>query len=453
MANGKLVGLGASRNTVPAPASLTQRVLAQKPLPPSVKERFLTFDWPRFMRNSFLLCVALPVALTAIYNFFLASETYVAEAQFAVRGAADRPLIDSYLAAGNLEALPSPSAERSTPAEKGKKKPAAGASGGMATSARASQIATLALGAISSGGVSTDPFVIADFIKSADIVRSLDEDGWLRQRFAGGNPDWLQSLPANASIERLTHYWASAVNASIDVNTGLLTLKVTAFTPEDALAIAERVVGQSEALINRMAERARRDRLTSAEAEVTRQEERYRAAEAAMRDLRGQDAIIDPKQQAKSSFKLLLELISARIALDVQLRMIEPSLAPDAPQIRSLRKQIAALDQEIAKAKAALTDASGSTDAAANYLANFERTETERRLSEMLYSAALDSLERTRLEAERQASYLAVFAPPALPAHAAGPAAFASVATVFLMALLLWSVFAVAIAASRDHLS
>ena len=467
MANGRF-SLGAPRSGVPVPqASLTQRVLAQRPLAPTIRDRFLAFDWSRFLRNSFIACVVLPVAAAAVYTLFIATPTYVAEARFTVRGAADRPLIESYMIAGNLDALPSPSADRTSDGKGGRgEKGAKGkgsktgqpgtaqSQGGMAGGgARAAQIATLALGAITGGPPSNDPFVVANFIHSADIVRSLDADGWLRQRFAGGDPDWFQSLPANASIERLTRYWQGSVTAALDINTNLLTLSVTAFTAEDAEAIAERVVAQSDALVNRMAERARRDRLDAAEAEVVRQQTRYLAAEGAMRDLRGQDAIIDPKQQAQSSFQLLLQLISARIALDVQLRVLEPSLSPDAPQIRSLRKQIAALDAEIAKAKAALTDASGNTDAAANYLASFERAETERRLSELLYSAALDAQERTRLEAERQASYLAVFAEPLPPAHAAGPKIFSSLATVFLVAFLFWGVLALTVAASRDHLS
>jgi BexC/CtrB/KpsE family polysaccharide export inner-membrane protein len=449
MSDGQSDALGSLRALTPARGgSLTRRVLAQKPQPPTLRERFLTFDWSRFLKYSFLLIVAVPTILAAVYNFLLATPTYVAEARFAVRGAADRPLIESYMASGTLDALPSPSADRDKAGKAGRPSEAAAPASG-----RASQIATLALGAVAGGSGSIDPFIVSDFISSHDIVRALDEDGWLRQRFTDGDPDWLQRLPAGVPIEHLVRYWRSFVTASMDTNTGLLNLRVTAFTAEDALAIAQRVLGQSEALVNRMSERARRDRLEGAEAEVKRAETRYLEAETAMRDLRGQDAIIDPKQQAQGSFSLLLELISARIALDVQLRMIVDKLDDDAPQVRSLRKRIAALDAEIAKAKAALTDASGDAQAASNYLAAFEQRETERRLAGVLYSTALDALERARLETERQAAYLAVFAPPHLPAHATGPDAPGMVITLFLAALLAWGVITLLVAASRDHLS
>jgi len=449
MSDGHSEGLGGLRALTPARRnSLTRRVLAQKPLPPTMRERFLTFDWQRFLKYGFLLIVALPTLLAAVYWFLLATPTYVAEARFAVRGAADRPLIESYMAAGSMEALPSPSADRDKAGKLGGAAPAPAAGAG-----RASQIASLALGAIAGKSGSIDPFIIADFISSHDIVRAIDEDGWLRQRFMGGDPDWLQRLPQGVPIEQLVRYWRSSVTAAMDTNTGLLNLKVTAFTAEDALAIAESVLSQSEALVNRMSERARRDRLDGAEAELKHAESRYLAAETAMRDLRGQDAIINPRQQAQGSFQLLLELISARIALDVQLRMIEDKLDDDARQVRSLRKRIAALDGEIAKAKAALTDESGNAQAASNYLAAFEKAETARRLAGVLYSAALDAQERARLETERQAAYLAVFAPPHLPAHATGPDALGTVLTVFLAAMLAWGLTTLLVAASRDHLS
>ena len=140
-------------------------------------------------------------------------------------------------------------------------------------------------------------------------------------------------------------------------------------------------------------------------------------------------------------------------ALDVQLRILAPTLSEDSPQIRSLRKRIAALDAEIAKAKAALTDQGGDASAAANYLAAFESAETERRLSAMLYGGALDNLERARLEAERQASYLAVFVPPVAPLHAAGPRVLSGTLTVFVSAALVWGVLLLFVAASREHLS
>ena len=454
MTDGKPGGLSlfTARPRQPARAgSLTRRALEQQAPRPTVRERFLGFDWDRFMRGSFLLCVVAPAAAAALYGLLAAAPTYTAEARFAVRGAFDRPLVEAYLATGVMDALPSPSADRRRESAKDGRGRSSNPEG-LATGARASQIASLALGAIT-GTRSNDAFVVANFLKSRDIVAALDEDSWLRDRFRSGGPDWLQRLPANASIEVLSRYWRSSVTAAIDINTGLIVLQVSAFTPEDALAIAERAIRQSEALVNRMAERGRRDRLSSAEDQVGRAEHRYLAAEAAMRAMRAESGLIDPVAEAKSALELLLQLISARVALDVQLRMAAPDLADDAPQIRSLRKRIAAIDAEIAKAKAALTDATGSADAAANYLAAFEAAETERRLSAVLYSTALDGLERARLEAERQASYLAVFAPPFLPEETSGPDTLANALTVFAAALLLWGLFTLSVATARQQLS
>ena len=454
MTDGKPGGLGLFRpqRSVPAKTgSLTRRALMQRTPAPTVRERFLGFDWGRFMRRSFALLVALPAAAFLLYSELIASPVYTAEARFAVRNASDRPLVEAYLATGAMDALPSPSADRQSEngAEKGAKRTRA--PDGMAAGARASQIASLALGAIV-GTRSNEPFIVANFLKSADIVQALDGDGWLRSRFRAGDPDWLHRLPADASAEELQRYWRSSVTAAIDINTGLIVLSVSAFTPEDSLAITERALRQCEALVNRLAERGRRDRLAAAEDLVARAEHRYLTAEAAMRTMRADTGLIDPVAEAKGALELLLQLVSARVELDMQLRIYSESLADDAPQVRSLRKRIAALDAEIAKAKATLTDAAGDADAAANYIARFEEAETERRLSSMLYSTALDGLERARLESERQANYLAVFAPPYLPESASGPRILGTTLALFAAALLLWGLFVLAVAAARQKL-
>ena len=162
-----------------------------------------------------------------------------AEARFAVRSASDRPLVEAYLATGAMEGLPSPSADRraESGADKGAKKtrarPTAWRPG------RASQIASLALGAIV-GTRSNEPFIVANFLKSADIVQALDGDGWLRSRFRAGDPDWLHRLPADALGGGASAPLALLGHGGDRHQHRADRAGRFAFTPEDALAIAER---------------------------------------------------------------------------------------------------------------------------------------------------------------------------------------------------------------------
>ena len=444
-----------SQSVSVARGSLTRRALEQRPLAPGVMDRFLAFNWYRFLAISFLLAVATPVAITAAYYAFIASPTFISEARFAVRQASDRPLAEAYLASSSFDALPSPSAKRDEASNGGKDKAAqSGGIGGagMEKAAKGSQIASLAMSAIGGGSTTNDPYVVANFIGSRDIVEALDRDGWLRARFASGNPDWYQAFSGGDAEEELLRYWRLNVLASVDTSTGLIHLTVNAFTADDAYAIAAGVIEQGEGLVNRLTERLRRDRMAGARANVQSAEDRYLAAEATLRDLRNEQGRIDPILEAESAFQQVMQLMTARINLDVQLRVLTASLDDNAPQVKVLRDRMVGLDAEIARARARLTDVNGSQEAAANYLAAFEQKETERLLASKFYSAALDDLERTRLETERQGSYLAVFVPPEKSAHASGPSSSAGIFTVLIASLLLWGLSMLLIAATRDHL-
>lgn len=441
--------------------SFTRRVLRQGPEKPRLRDRFLAFNWKLFLRASFLLMVAAPTALVILYYLFIAAPTYTIETRFAIRTASDRPLIEGYLAGSELDSQPSAGSSAKAGARSAKPgQPqgaartaavqATGGGGAMSLRSRASAIAGSALAAVGRQD-SPDPFIIANYVRSQDLVNTLDADGWLRARFAGGDPDWLQALPADASSERLARYWRSMVVSGNDINTNLVTVHVTAYTPEDTYQIAKRVVEQSEALINRMTERARRDRLRAAEQDLERAEENYLASEAALRELRTAEGRIDPATEGEQAYEQVLQLMTARIALDVQIRMAEPNLAPNAPQLRAMRERLAAIDAELEKAKARLTG--DAPDAAANFLARFETLETERVLAATLYGMALDGLERTRLESERQATYLALFAPPYVPQAAERSGLIGGVLATFLTMFMLWGIFILTTAAGRDTLN
>lgn len=438
-ATGALKPLGNAANR----PSLTRRALERRSRPPTFSERLVALRWSTFVKIAFVLLVAGPVAVVALYSMFMASPSYVTEVRLAVREATDRPLVDSYLGAKAFDAQPSPSADRN--------QSQTSAPTGSSGSSRAAAIVSSVLSALGGKKDAAEPYVVTDYVSSLELVNKLDQDGWLRARFAGGDPDWVQAFPASGSKEDLLHYWRGVASASLDTTTGLISFTIKAFSPQDSQAIAQRVVEECDALLSRMTERARHDRMRDARDLVGHAQDRLVAAQAALRALRSDEYQINPQMVADSAFQHLMSLISARISLDVQLRVMSPGLDEDAPQLKVLRARIAALDKEIDRAQAALTGPAGTPGAAANYLAEYETLETERLLAVSLYQSALDSLERMRLATERQAFYLATFVPPLAPEHASGPDVKSSVGVVALVGLLLWVMVTIIAAASRDQ--
>jgi capsular polysaccharide transport system permease protein len=72
--------------------------------------------------------------------------------------------------------------------------------------------------------------------------------------------------------------------------------------------------------------------------------------------------------------------------------------------------------------------------------------------AEKAYAAALASMERARVEADRTQSYLAIYLTPNLAEEAAYPRRVISIMIVLIFAAILWAVGALGVLTVRDHM-
>ncbi|HEY3912326.1 MAG TPA: hypothetical protein VGM07_20930 [Stellaceae bacterium] len=173
---------------------------------------------------SFVLVVALPVAIAAAYYFLIAADQYVAEFRFGLRSA----------------------------------EPARVTPGGLLQPG----IAPLQIG--------LDSYVVAQYIGSRAIVDDLDKTLDLRRMFSPPAADWLARLHLPVPIEELVRYWRGQVDAFFDPTNGTIVVRARAFAPQDALALAQGILAASERLVNELSARAQRDAVRNSEREVCR---------------------------------------------------------------------------------------------------------------------------------------------------------------------------------------
>ena len=225
-------------------------------------------------RFSFIALVLIPSLVATLYLAFVASDQYAAEARFAVRAAQfEEPKETKSALAG-------------------------AASGGI--------IPSLA---------GQDAYVIASYIRSAAVFADLPPNLDPRIVYSRPEADFWARLSPNASLERLTDYWRSMVTTYVDGPSGVVTVSVRAFRPGDARDLAAAVVAASEKLVNAMSERARRDAMKEAEAEVKRTEAMVSASLKEERAYRDRAGWTDPGAQATSASTLLLAAMAERIRL------------------------------------------------------------------------------------------------------------------------------------------
>lgn len=372
---------------------------------------------------TFLLMVAVPTLVAALYYGFVVSNQYMSEFRFAVRSQDFAP---------------------------------AGASA-----------ASTALGAAARSGGFTDNFLVVDYLSSRQAVEDLMKTMDLRAMYTRAGVDGLSRLGSEATMESLVAYWQSMIDASFDLATGLALVRVRAFTPEDAHQIAARLVTQSETLINDISARARRDALTFAEADVSRAEDRLRGARLAMRQFRDLEQTPDAARTAGGTLDLAMKLRGELAGLQSQLASLRTYMDANAPTVKVLEsriaatgKQIAAIEREIGKGGGSASAASGAgattggvPPVLSDVLSNYEDVDLSRQFAEKYYETTLSALELARSEAAAQQTYVATYVQPAQAQASEYPRRGVSILIVFLAAGALWFISVMIFFSIRDHVA
>jgi capsular polysaccharide transport system permease protein len=363
----------------------------------------------RVLALSFLLCVIIPALAGALYFTLFASDRYVSGAGFAVRG----------MDAGNGTDF-------------------LGAVTGLA----------------STGSITSDSYILLDYLKSRDLVEKLERDFPLRQHYGTPLADYLSRLDPAAEIERVVDYWEGRITTSFAPTTGIVKFEIEAFSPDDAQMLASLVLSHSKALVNELSLRARRDALAHAEEEVARAESRLKQALDSIRAFREEERSIDPVGDARAQTELIGGLERQLIDLRARIAALKPSVGPDAPSLRSLMRQAEALEQQVTSAREGASTDGGSPPGArlSGQLASFETLETERSFAQKAYASAFSSLEKARIEAGRQQRYLAVYSAPAVPQYPAYPRRLVNSLVLLGGLLTAWGIGALAAYAVRDHM-
>ena len=296
-----------------------------------------------------------------------------------------------------------------------------------------------------------DSYIVLNYIKSSAIIVDLGGRPYLESVFSKGGIDFFSRLSRNEPIEELLKYWRSQVSASVDTISGILTFKVTAYDPGDALRVAQDIDRLSEDLINRISLRSRRDGLDRANDEVKRAGASLADARQKLLSFRNSNDLIDPGSRATSLGELIGKLTLEKIDAATSLNALSGTLSNDSPTERVLRAKLASLDQQINDLKATLADPKG-VGVVASQIADYERLKLNEQFAEKIYLIAQDSYERARQELDKQQLYLVTIVPPVMPEKATYPKIIASTLLLFVSLLIFWSIGALIWASIRDQM-
>jgi capsular polysaccharide transport system permease protein len=278
---------------------------------------------------------------------------------------------------------------------------------------------------------------VLQYIRSRSALRDLEAQTEVRERFSKRGADFLSRFPrpfADSSFEGFYRYYGSMVGANLDEESGLAVLDVRGFTPGDAYELNARLLNLSEALVNRLNERAEGRGIAEAERRVVQAEARLRKARITLSAYRNQTELLDPAKQATGVLEVSNKLVSEQASLQAQLDVMQ-RVAPRNPTIPALRNRIAAVGRAIAAQNGR---AVGTPTGIASKLGAYESLNVEQEFATQMLTAANASLEGARTDAQKQQFYLERVVEPNKPDDSTLPHRLRQILTVFAASICLY---------------
>jgi capsular polysaccharide transport system permease protein len=304
-----------------------------------------------------------------------------------------------------------------------------------------------------------DTQVVTSYISSRAMVEQLERTIDLRNAYSSTSIDWWARFRKDKPIEKFTDYWEKMADTSIAFPSGIVTLTVRAFTPEDTKRIADAVIKQSEDLINDLNDRMRNDTLRASERDMQQASQDLGKARIQMEYERNAEGLIDVGQTSNALTDLIAglqgDLLKAQQDYQTELRYVRE----DAPQMKVLNSRITAMQSQLEQMKAQLTlqteqSVSATADKAlSGKMTKFAELDLEERIAEKRYEVSVAAVEAARIMSERRTLYLHEVVAPAQPEDAKYPKRWLSVGMTFLGSLIAWAAAVGAMSFVRNHMA
>ncbi len=299
------------------------------------------------------------------------------------------------------------------------------------------------------GGTGADAYVIRDYIESLALITELEKELQLRQHYQNPAADFFSRLSTGATQEEFVEYFLKQISIHYEQVSGILTLKVRAFTPGFAQQLSQAILAKSETLVNQLRERAIEDSLALTREEVARAEARLASARRQLTEYRQDNNMLDPVVQAGTVQGLIGELEGNAARAKAELAEARSYMREDTARIVSLKARIDALEQQILIERVRLTGKDPAT--VSSLAAKFEEFAVEHEFAQKQLLSAMTSLEAARIRAESQSRYLVAFVQPTLPEESLWPRRGYAIVISFAGIILIYSLGSLLVAAVREH--
>ncbi len=368
----------------------------------------LNSAWKAAIKYRWFLCVViLPLVTSAFYLFAIAADQYESEAEFMVKTASQ-------------------------------------SNGGYNSSF--AQMFGLS-GALNPS--QSDSLSVGDYLTSHDAVAALGHQMDLVAMFRRTEADFLSRLwDDSPTPERILKYYRRQMAVAYNSDTGLTTLTVHAFRPEDAYMIARALLALGEQRVNLLNQRALQNAEQVAGKQLKDAEDAVAITQSSMTRFRDIHRDVDPERSSAAQIGLVSSLQQQLALARAQLATMSGRIDAQSPQYVAQTDRVRALATQFDAQTGRL---GGGDNSMAPGLSVFEDLKLRQDFAGKRYEAAATALQSAREQAARQQLYVVRVVEPNRPIEALYPQRWLILLGILCASLLIYGIGTLLIAGVREH--
>lgn len=300
-----------------------------------------------------------------------------------------------------------------------------------------------------------DAIAVQGYLQSSNAMTRLDQDNNFRAEFSSPHIDPIQRLMPDATKEDAYRLYQKHVKISYDPTEGIIKMDVIAPTPDLSVDFSKALIRYAEEQVDQLTQRLREDQMKGARDAYSDAEKKVKEAQSHLVKLQEKAKVISSDAEVQMVTAQIGKLEDQITAEKLSLAQMEANAEPNRARMDPVKRRIATLEEQIASLREKMTAGNGDSEdgSLANIRAELLMAEADVQTRQMILAQSLQSMETSRLEANRQVRYLSLAVTPVAPQEAAYPRAFENTLVALVIFAGLYLMISMTAAILREQVS
>jgi capsular polysaccharide transport system permease protein len=312
------------------------------------------------------------------------------------------------------------------------------------------------LGGLFSGtafATSQDSIAVQGYLQSREAMGRLDDDVGFRAHFQSDGIDPLQRLDRDATLEAAYRVYKKFLKISFDTTEGVIRMDVMAADPQIAAEWSRQLISYAEGQVDHLTQRLREDQMRDAKAGYESAQANLTESQRRLIELQEKYNIISSETEVGMIVGQISGLENQITQERLSLAQMESNPEPNQARMEPIKRRVATLEAEVAELRSKLTESGSDTSSLAEMQGELRLAQADLQTRQLLLAQALQAMETSRVEANRQVRYLSLSVSPIPPDEPSYPRAFENTLVTMLILLGIYLMVSMTAAILREQVS